>query len=78
MKPAIMEICTARLCPVCIGEMERDNYFVRPTHEQATGSALDIWEPGVCERCGMKQRMTKLRRYLLNREGMKERGMLHD
>lgn len=47
-------------------------------HGQYIGASPDIWEPGICERCGRKSRMTKLRRYLLNREGMKERGLIHD
>lgn len=79
MKDGVMEVCTARLCPVCIGEMEREHYFVRPTREQVYGGAMqDVWEPGVCQRCGRKRKMTKLRRYLLRRQGMKERGMLDE
>lgn len=73
------KIRVARLCPVCIGEMEREHYFVRPTREQVYGGAmLDVWEPGVCQRCGRERKMTKLRRYLLRRQGMKERGILDE
>ncbi len=69
-------IHTKRLCPVCIGELEKDNNIVQPTREQRFDPMQDRWEPGVCQRCGKQRRLTKERRYILNYEGFRERGLI--
>ncbi len=69
-------IHTKRLCPVCIGELEKDNNIVQPTREQRLDPMQDRWEPGVCQRCGKQRRLTKERRYILNYEGFRERGLI--
>lgn len=69
------QIHTKRLCPVCIGELEKDNNIVQPTREQRFDTSKDRWEPGICQRCGRQRRMTKARRYIFNYEGFRERGL---
>ena len=46
----------------------------RIAREQRRDPVKDRWESGVCERCGRKQSMTKLRRYTMNRAGLVARG----
>ena len=69
------QIHTKRLCPVCIGELEKDNNIVQPTREQRFDPSKDRWEPGICQRCGQQRRMTKERRDIFNYEGFRERGL---
>ena len=64
---------TARLCWACQQEMAHE-YIIQTTCEQRRDPAKDRWESGVCERCGRKQSMTKLRRYTMNRAGLVARG----
>lgn len=64
-----------RLCPACIHQLEQD-HIVRPTREQCQQPHLDVWTPGICERCGRKRSMTKERRYMLSYEGCRERGLV--
>lgn len=65
-----------RLCPVCMGTMERDGYLVRPTQKQQRYPQTDIWEKGVCDNCGRERKMTKRRWYLPKYEWFEERGLV--
>lgn len=73
MKSGIWKVEVARLCWACQQEMAHE-YIIQPTREQRRDPVRDRWESGVCERCGQKQRMTKLRRYTMNRAGLVARG----
>lgn len=73
MKNGIWRVETARLCWACQQEMTHE-YIMQPTREQRHDPAKDRWESGVCDRCGRKQPMTKLRRYTMNRAGLVARG----
>ena len=65
MKSGIWKVEVARLC---WGRQ------IDVTREQRRDPVKDRWESGVCERCGRKQSMTKLRRYTMNRAGLVARG----
>lgn len=65
-----------RLCPVCMGVMEKDGYLIRPTRQQQRNRLLDIWERGICDGCGRERKMTKKRWYLPKFEWFEERGMI--
>ena len=73
MKSGIWKVEVARLCWACQQEMAHE-YIIQPTREQRRGPVRDRWESGVCERCGRKRSMTKLRRYTMNRAGLVARG----
>lgn len=73
MKSGIWKVEVARLCWACQQEMAHE-YIIQPTREQRRDPVRDRWESGVCERCGRKQGMTKLRRYTMNRAGLVARG----
>lgn len=65
-----------RLCPVCMGLMEKDGYLVRPTGAQQRNRLLDIWERGICDGCGQERKMTKRRWYLPKYEWFEERRLV--
>jgi hypothetical protein len=73
VKSGIWKVEVARLCWACQQEMAHE-YIMQPTKEQRRDPVRDRWESGVCERCGRKQSMTKLRRYTMNRAGLVARG----
>lgn len=73
MKSGIWKVEVERLCWACQQEMAHE-YIIQPTREQRRDSVRDRWESGVCERCGRRQSMTKLRRYTMNRAGLVARG----
>ncbi len=73
MKSGIWKVEVARLCWACQQEMAHE-YIIQPTREQRRDPVRDRWESGVCERCGRKRPMTKLRRYTMNRAGLVARG----
>lgn len=74
MKNGIWTVDTARLCWACQQEMAHE-YIIQPTREQRRDPVKDRWESGVCDRCGRKQSMTKLRRYTMNKRGLEKRGL---
>ena len=73
MKSGIWKVEVARLCWACQQEMAHE-HIIQPTREQRRDPVQDRWESGVCERCGRKQSMTKLRRYTMSRAGLAARG----
>lgn len=74
MEKGIWRIGTAKLCPVCIKEMETE-YIVRPLREMVLDPAKDISEKGYCERCHEKSVMLRRRRYTMNARTLKEKGL---
>lgn len=73
MKSGIWSVETARLCMSCMDDMAAE-YIIQPTKAQRREPHFDTWKPGVCERCGKKKSMTKLRRYTMNRAGLIAHG----
>lgn len=69
-------ITEKRLCPICMGELEKAGYFVRPTQAQQRNPHFDRWEAGICDDCGKRQRATKRRWLLPKYEWFKERGLV--
>lgn len=74
MTSGVWEIGIARLCVDCMADMEQD-YLIRPTFTQVRNPNKDVWERGVCERCGKEHRMTKKRRFLMRGRVKREKGL---
>lgn len=73
MKSGIWKVEIARLCLDCQTDMLHE-YLIQPTKEQRSDPVRDRWETGICERCGKRKSMTKMRRYTMNRLGLIAHG----
>lgn len=70
---AIFKICTAKLCPKCIKEMEAE-YIVYLTHEQQRNPMRDKAMRGYCDRCHEESLMLRMRQYTMNARTLKAKG----
>ena len=70
---AIFKICTAKLCPKCIKEMEAE-YIVYLTHEQQRSPMRDKAMRGYCDRCHEESIMLRMRQYTMNARTLKAKG----
>lgn len=74
MDKAIWKVCTAKLCPRCIKEMETE-YVVYLTHEQQRSRTADKAVRGYCDRCHEESIMLRMRQYTMNAKTLKAKGL---
>lgn len=74
MDKAIWTVCTAKLCPKCIKEMEAE-YVVYLTHEQQRSPMRDKAMRGYCDRCHEESLMLRMRQYTMNGRTLRAKGL---
>ena len=74
MDKAIWTVCTAKLCPMCIKEMEAE-YIVYLTHEQQRTRMKDIAIRGYCDRCHEESVLLRERQYTMDGRTLRAKGL---